>query len=311
MALMTKNSSLKNGAAIFSKHEKTQGKIFDFLLVFSSILVLLILIGAFVTLTVTSIPAIKKFGFSFLSGTTWDPVFDHFGAYPFILGTLLTSILALLISYPFSMALGILLSEYVKDGPIAGFFISATELLAGIPSVIYGFWGLFFLVPIVRKLEMTLGLPPFGIGILSASLILSIMIIPYAASLVRESIKLVPHDLKEASYALGATKLETIKNVILPYARSGTFAGFILSFGRALGETMAVTMLIGNSNMIPHNIFAPANTIASAIANEFAEASGGVYVSALIELGLVLFVLTTIFNVTGRYVIKKMSIEGN
>jgi phosphate transport system permease protein len=181
--------------------------------------------------------------------------------------------------------------------------------LAGIPSVIYGFWGLFVLVPIVRELEIDLSVTPYGVGILTASLILSIMIIPYSASIGREVIQLVPADLKEAALSLGATRFEMIKKIVLPYARSGIFAGILLSLGRAVGETMAVTMVIGNSNFLPKTLFSPANTMASVIANEFTEATEALYLASLVEIGLLLFIVTMIINVIGRYIIHKMSVE--
>ncbi len=193
---------------------------------------------------------------------------------------------------------------------LSSFIKSSIELLAGIPSVIYGFCGLFILVPVIRFIEIKLGITPFGVGIFTASIVLSIMIIPYSASLGREVIQLVPSDLKEAAYSLGATKFEVIKNIILPFARSGIFAGILLSLGRALGETMAVTMVIGNVNALPKNIFSPSNTMASIIANEFMEASpGSIHLSSLVGIGLLLFIITTIVNIIGKYVIKRLSVE--
>jgi phosphate transport system permease protein len=186
---------------------------------------------------------------------------------------------------------------------------STLDLLAGIPSVIYGFWGLMVLVPMVRQVEVSLGVVPHGVGIFSASIILALMIVPYSASISREVISLVPHDLKEAALSLGATKFEVITKVILPYARSGIFAGILMSFGRAVSETMAVTMLIGNANKLPSSIFSPANTLASVIANEFAEASEALYLSSLIELALILFFVTAIFSFVGRLIIKKLMVN--
>jgi phosphate transport system permease protein len=182
------------------------------------------------------------------------------------------------------------------------------ELLAGVPSVIYGFCGLFLLAPLVRALEIELGVAPYGVGIFTASLVLSIMIIPYTASIGREVISLVPSNLKEAALSLGATRFEVIRKVVLPYAGSGIFAGILLSLGRALGETMAVTMVIGNSNFIPKSIFSPANTLASVIANEFTEATGSLYLASLVELGLVLFVVTTVINIVGKWIIRQMGV---
>jgi phosphate transport system permease protein len=205
--------------------------------------------------------------------------------------------------------LSIFLGEYSTKGTVASLLQSAIELLAGIPSVIYGFWGLFILVPIVRSIEIKLGVTPIGVGIFTSALVLSIMIIPYAASLGREVIRLVPDELKEAAYSLGATRFEVIKKVILPYVISGITAGNLLALGRAIGETMAVTMVIGNSNVIPKSIFAPANTMASVIANEFTEATDDIYLSSLVEIGLLLFMVTMVINIVGKQIIKKMSVQ--
>ncbi len=218
--------------------------------------------------------------------------------------------MAIFLCIPFSIAISIFLGEYFKEGAFPAFLRSSIEVLAGIPSVIYGLWGLFFLMPIVRTIEMQLGVTPHGVGILTSALILAIMIIPFSASIGREVVTLVPADLKEAAYSLGATRFEVIKNIIIPYARSGIIAGILLSLGRAIGETMAVTMLIGNSNFIPTSIFSPANTMASVIANEFAEATG-ITAASLIYVGLVLFLVTTLVNILGTYVIKKVALEAS
>ncbi len=275
----------------------------------AAIVVVLLLAGIFVSLIASSVPAIRQIGLSFLTGTTWDPVSGTFGALPFLVGTLITSLVALLISVVFSLAISIFLGEYFRFGATSTFIKGAVELLAGIPSVIYGFWGLAFLVPLVRLVQMRIDVPPYGVGILTASLILSIMIIPYSASLAREVISLVPSDIKEAALSLGATRFEMIRKVVLPYARSGILAGVLLSLGRALGETMAVTMVIGNANVLPNSIFAPGNTMASIIANEFTEATGAVYLASLIEIALVLFIVTAIINIAGRIIINKLSVE--
>jgi len=269
----------------------------------------LLVLGILTTLIIESVPSIKHPGIKYLWGTTWDPVNNVYGAAPFLLGTILTSFLALLISIPFSFAIAIYLGEYNPKGWLSNFLKNTVELIAAVPSVIYGFWGLLVLVPLVRSLEMKMGVLPYGIGIFTASLILAIMIIPYAASLGREMIRLVPSPLKEAAYSLGATRYEVLKNVILPYTKSGLFAGILLSLGRALGETMAVTMVIGNTSMIPTSIFAPGNTMASVIANEFTEADHTVYLSALIELGLVLFLVTVVINMIGKRIIKRFTNE--
>ena len=268
-----------------------------------------LVLGILLTLIIESIPSMKSLGIKYLWGTTWDPVNNIYGALPFLIGTLLTSFLALIISIPFSFAIAIYLGEYNPKGWLSNFLKNTVELIAAVPSVIYGFWGLLVLVPMVRSLETKMGVLPYGIGIFTASLILAIMIIPYAASLGREMIRLVPSSLKEGAYSLGATRYEVIRSVVIPYTKSGLFAGILLSLGRALGETMAVTMVIGNTSLLPTSIFAPGNTMASVIANEFTEADHTVYLSALIELGLVLFVVTVVINMIGKRIIKRFTNE--
>ena len=272
--------------------------------------VLLLLLAIFFSLVLSSSAAIRHFGIRFFFGSTWDPVRNQFGAFSFVVGTLASSFLALVISVLFSVPISLFLGEYSVRGSAATFVKTVIELLAGIPSVIYGFCGLFLLAPLVRALEAELGVTPYGVGIFTASVVLSIMIIPYSASIGREVISLVPSDLKEAALSLGATRFEVIRKVILPYAGSGIVAGILLSLGRALGETMAVTMVIGNSNFIPKSVFSPANTLASVIANEFTEATGSLYLASLIELGLVLFIVTTIINFIGKWIIRRLGVEG-
>ena len=293
----------------FTDYAYPPDKMFFGLLNFSALCTIALLIAIFITLIVHSLPSLKAFGITFLLQKTWDPVFGVFGALPFLIGTLLTSFLALAISLPFSLSIAIFLGEYFREGTASSLLKSAVELLAGIPSVIYGFWGLFVLVPLIRIVEMKLGVAPYGIGILTSAVVLAIMIIPYSASLGTEVIQLVPSDLKEAAFSLGATRFEVIGKVILPFARSGIVAGILLSLGRALGETMAVTMVIGNSNFLPTNIFSPANTMASVIANEFAEATETIYVSSLVEVGLLLFIVTMLVNLIGKYIINRMSVR--
>jgi len=267
-----------------------------------------LVMGILLTLILQSVLSVKATGIGYLWGKTWDPVRDIFGAYPFILGTILTSFLALFISIPFSFAVAIFLGEYYPKGWLPNLLKNTVELIAAVPSVIYGFWGLAVLVPIVRVFETKIGVQPIGLGIFTSSLILAVMIIPYAASLGQSMIKMVPSNLKEAAYSLGATRWEVIRSVILPYTKSGLFAGILLSLGRALGETMAVTMVIGNTSLIPKSIFAPGNTMASVIANEFTEADHPVYLSALIELGLVLFLVTVVINMIGKRLTKQFTI---
>jgi phosphate transport system permease protein len=292
---------------LFSYKQIKMETAFKRTLMIMGILMIVIALGIFLTLLLQSIPSIKALGIKFLWTKTWDPVNNNYGALPFIIGTLLSSFLALLISIPFSYAIAIYLGEYNTKGWLGGVLKNIVELVAAVPSVIYGFWALVVLVPIVRNFELKTGYPPYGVGILTASLILAVMIIPYAASLGRELIRLVPSSLKEGAYSLGATRYEVLKNVTLPYTKSGLFAGLLLSLGRALGETMAVTMVIGNTTALPANIFSPGNTMASVIANEFTEADRAVYLSALIELALVLFVITVIINLIGKAIVKRFS----
>jgi phosphate transport system permease protein len=285
-----------------------ENKIFLRWLSFSAIITIILLSAFFLTLTISSWPAIKANGIGFLWGKTWDPVKEHFGILPYLIGTLLTSFLALLISAPFSMAAAIFLGEYYRKGTIPAVFRNTIELLAAIPSVVYGFWGLFTVAPLIRPIEVKLHIPSSGLGIFTASLVLAIMLIPYSVSLIRQVVSMTPLQLKEAAYALGGTQTEVIWKVVLPYNISGISAGLLLSLGRALSETMAVTILIGNSSELPHNIFSASNTMASVIANEFTEAVSTVYSASLIEIGLILFIVTMIINLIGRSIIKNVSI---
>ena len=305
---MENHPSVKIAAITRSSNQKAEFA-FQKILLLSALSILILLVAIFLSLLFQSIDSLKLFGFSFVIRKTWDPVSGTFGALAFLVGTLLTSFLALLISFPFSLALAIFIGEYYKEGILHAVIKNVTDLLAGIPSIIYGFWALFVLVPIVRGFQMKFGIFPYGVGIFTASLILSVMIIPYAASISREVISLVPSDIKEAAFSLGATRQEVITKVVLPYARSGIGAGALLALGRALGETMAVTMVIGNSNLLPMGLFSPGNTMASVIANEFSEATGRLHVSSLIEVGLLLFLVTLVINVMGKYIIRKISVE--
>jgi phosphate transport system permease protein len=273
----------------------------------AGLLLILVVCSILATLVWQSIPALRALGLKFFWTTTWDPVNNIFGALPFLLGTLITSFTSLIISIPFSIAVAILLGEYFPSGSFSNFMRSVIDLIAAVPSVIFGFWGFFVLVPLIRVLEIKLGVMPNGVGLFSASLVLSIMIIPYAASLGITMIKMVPSELKEGAYALGATRWEVLRYIILPYSKSGLFAGILLSLGRAIGETMAVTMVIGNSSDLPKSIFSTGNTMASVIANEFGAAPDPIYVSALIEMGLFLFLVTFVINLIGKTVIKRLS----
>ena len=283
-------------------------RVFYYLCVTGAVGLILLVIGIGITLFWGSLPSLKAFGLHFFWGRVWDPVNEEFGALPFVAGTLITSFLALVITFPFAMASGIFLAEYAP-ARLAGPLSSLIELLAGIPSVIYGLWALFYLVPLVRWIEIKVGAPPFGLGLPTASLVLAIMILPYAASITREVLKMVPEELKEAAYGLGATRWEVIRGVCLPYASSGIVAGFVLALGRALGETMAVTMVIGNRSEMPSSFWDLANTMASVIANEFTEASKDLHLSALIEIGLLLFLITLVINTLARIVIVRLQVK--
>ncbi len=259
--------------------------------------------------------SIEKFGFGFWLGDVWDPVSGEFGAKPFIWGTLYSSILALALATPIALGIAIFLSE-LCPARLRTPLTFLTELLAAIPSIVYGLWGIFVLVPAVRALEMAMPAslralpifsgPPVGVGMLSAVLILAVMIIPFTSSVAREVLKAVPSSQREAAYALGATRWEAIRAALF-YARTGIIGSIILGFGRALGETMAVTMVIGNNPQIALSLFAPQYTMAAVLANEFTEAADDLYLAALIEIGLVLFVITLIVNTASRLLIWSMN----
>jgi phosphate transport system permease protein len=254
-----------------------------------------------------------KFGFEFFLGKTWDPVSEEFGALPFIFGTLVSSALALLVAVPMGVGAAIFLSE-LAPARISNYLTFVIELLAAVPSVIYGLLGIFVLVPLLREwvmplLQTTLGFLPFfkgpiyGVSMLAGGLILSLMIVPFIISVSREVLLAVPVEQREAALGLGATKWESTWHVVVPFARVGITASVFLALARAMGETMAVTMVIGNDPKISASLFAPAGSIAAVIANEFMEATGDMYLQALIELGLVLFLLTILINGLARLVI--------
>jgi phosphate transport system permease protein len=265
-------------------------------------LVLLIVAGIAFELTRQSTLSITKFGLKFWTTKVWDPVSGDFGALPFIWGTLYSSVLALLVATPIALGIAIFISELsprVLRQPLA----YLTELLAAIPSIVYGLWGIFVLVPIVRKVEIAMGAKPaLGVGMLAAALILAVMVIPFTSSVAREILKNVPTTQREAAYALGATRWEAIK-VAIGFGRTGIIGAVMLGFGRALGETMAVTMVIGNSPQISASLFKPQYTMAAVIANEFTEAADELYLHALIEIGLLLFIITVGVNLLSRLLI--------
>lgn len=278
-------------------------KIFNTLLTLAGVAIVLLAAGIIYALTVESIPAFQKFGIiDFVTGTSWTDRTDTYGALPFITGTLLTSVLALLLCIPFSLSVALFNGEYFRGTRISRVLSTIVDLLAGVPSIVYGLWGFYTLAPVMKYM----GVNDTGFGVMLASVVLAIMIIPYASSLSAEFISMVPNDLKESAYSLGATRSETIRHVSLPVAGSGIFAAYILAFGRALGETMAVTMLIGNTNIIPSSLRATGNTMASVIANQFGEAIG-IKLSALFAIGLLLFLITALINFIAKIIIKRLS----
>jgi phosphate transport system permease protein len=265
----------------------------------------------------TAYPSIAEFGWRFVTATDWNPVIDSFGALPFIWGTIVSSLLALLIAVPVAFGVAVFIAELAPvwmRNP-AGFMV---ELLAAVPSVVYGLWGIFALAPLLREtvepaLESTLGFLPFfagphqGFGMLAGGIILAIMILPTIASVSREVLYAVPLSLREGALALGATRFETLRHVVLPFARSGLTGAVILGLGRALGETMAITMVIGNRAEISLSLFAPSYTMASVIANEFTEATGDLYLAALAEVGLLLFAVTLLLNIVARLLVWRVA----
>jgi phosphate transport system permease protein len=255
--------------------------------------------------------SIEKFGLKFWTGKIWDPVSGEFGAFPFLWGTLYSSILALLVAGPVAIGIAVFLSELAPHWmrrPLA--FL--TELLAAIPSIVYGLWGVFVLVPLIRRLEVGMpeslrklplfSGPPVGVGMLAAAVILAIMVVPYSSAVAREVLRAVPASQREAAYALGATRFEAIRAVLF-HGRTGVIGALLLGLGRALGETMAVTMVIGNNPRASISLFAPQHTMAAVLANEFTEAADDLYLNALVEIGLVLFVVTLIVNALSRLLI--------
>ena len=286
----------------------------------AAIAVLVILGGIIVSLVHGSLPALQKFGFGFLVTESWNPVTEKFGAIAPIYGTIVTSLIAMLIAVPVGLFISVFLTELCPmwlRRPIG----IAIELLAGIPSIIYGIWGLFVFAPFLQQyvqpflidtfgeiplLGTLFAGPPYGIGIFTAGLILAIMVLPFITSISRDVFEAVPVVLKEASYGLGCTTWEVMRYVVLPYTRVGVIGGVMLGLGRALGETMAVTFVIGNAHRISGSILAPGTTISATIANEFTEAVGDLYTSALISLGLILFVITFIVLALARYMLMRV-----
>lgn len=297
---------------VLSPTGNTGDAVFRIVMFLVALLMVAIVMAMVTALTIDSMDSIRQFGFGFLTGHRWDPIKGEFGALPFVYGTIASSVIALLISVPFSLGIAIFLVEQAPHyiaRPV-GFLV---ELLAAIPSVVYGLWGIFVLAPFLREyvqpaLASTLGFLPLfqgsitGIGLLTGGIILAIMVTPIISAVVRDVLAAVPGSQREAALALGATKWEMIR-VVLVNGAPGIAGAVILGLGRALGETMAVTMVIGNRAEISASLFAPSYTIASAIANEFTEATGDLYVSALVELGLILFLVTFVVNGIARVLV--------
>jgi len=283
--------------------------------------VLVVLIGIIISLAIGAMPAFREFGAGFITSNEWDPINDQFGAVIAITGTLVTSLIALAVAFPISFGIALFLTE-ICPAWLRRPMGMAVELLAGVPSIIYGMWGLFVFAPMFGDyvqplLKKTLGVlpiigplfqgPTMGLGILTAGLILAIMIIPFIASVMRDVFEVVPSVLKESAYGLGCTKWEVVRKIVLPYTRTGVVGGVMLGLGRALGETMAVTFVIGNANKISWSLFAAGNSISSTLANEFAEASSELHVSSLFALGLILFAITFIVLSAAKLMLAGMS----
>lgn len=302
----TQRAQLQMAAVM--RRQRWQDFLFHKLTLSFALLVLLVLLGIIVSLFINAWPAMQEFGLAFVTTVEWDPVNDQYGGLIAIVGTLVTSMIALLIAFPISFGIALFLTEICPPWlkrPLG----TAIELLAGVPSIIYGMWGLFVFAPMFSEyvqpaLAATLGKlpvigalfsgPMIGIGILSAGMILAIMIIPFIASVMRDVFEVVPPVLKESAYGLGCTKWEVVRKIVLPYTKIGVVGGVMLGLGRALGETMAITFVIGNAHKLSWSLFAPGNSIASTLANEFAEAETVLHTSSLFLLGLILFVITFI-----------------
>jgi phosphate transport system permease protein len=304
-----------------TSNAKWQDFLFHKLTLAFAALVLLILAGIIASLVVGAWPALSHFGPGFITRIEWDPVNDEYGALIAIAGTVISSLIALLIAFPVSFGIALFLTEICPPWlkrPLG----TAVELLAGVPSIIYGMWGLFVFAPLFAEyvqplLKTTLGKlpvlgalftgPMMGIGVLTAGLILSVMIIPFIASVMRDVFETCPGVLKESAYALGCTRWEVVRKIVLPYTRVGVVGGVMLGLGRALGETMAVTFVIGNAHQLSWSLFAPGNSIASTLANEFAEAEAGLHMSSLFALGLILFLITFVVLAAAKVMLLRLA----
>lgn len=313
--------SQERGAAL--RRFRSADRRFHFLTLIASIIVLAVFAGIVWALLDGAWPALERFGFDFIWTEAWNPVKERFGALAPIYGTVVTSLLAMLIAVPVGIGIAVFLTELCPRQLRRPLGI-AIELLAGIPSIIYGIWGLFVLAPVLQQtvqpwlieafgevpvLSTLFAGPPYGIGLLTAGFILAIMVLPFITAITRDVFETVPHVLKESAYALGGTTWEVIWNVVLPYARGGVVGGAMLALGRALGETMAVTFVIGNAHKIHASLLAPGTTISAAIANEFTEAVGDLYYSSLIALGLILFCVTFIVLALAQFMLYRLELR--
>jgi phosphate transport system permease protein len=312
-AMQAESGSLRRSLPMVRRGDRITDAAFRYFTLLCALIIISIVGFLILELTHTSMPTIQKFGMKFFAVNDWDPVNDNYGALPFLYGTLVTSAVSLAISIPLGLGLAIFINEICPRG-FRGFISFFTELLAAIPSVIYGLWAIFVLVPLMREhvqpfLQHYLGWTglftgaPFGVGLGTAGVVLSIMVLPIISSVSREVMAAVPKHQREAALALGATQWEMIRLAILGNSRSGIFGAIILGLGRALGETMAVTMVIGNVPQIAKSLLAPGDTLASVIANQFSEATGDLYRSALIEIGLALLIITLIVNMLARVLV--------
>ena len=318
MMLRSLNAGGRGGAflppvAVARRHREWTDAAFRAALTAVALLVVVLVAWMLVQLVITAMPAIRRFGAAFLWTSRWDPVHDVFGAVAFAYGTVASSLLALLLAVPVSLGAAVYLAE-IAPSAVSTVLSFVIELLASIPSVILGLWGIFVMAPWLRRVvEPALAAvfgwlplfsgPAYGIGLLAGGVILAIMLLPIISSVSREVIRAVPQSQREAAYALGATRWEMIRRTVLPYGRTGLIGAVILGLGRALGETMAVTMVIGNRPQVSASLFQPAYTIAAALANEFSEATTDLYVSALIELAAVLFVISLVVNAVARWLV--------
>jgi len=324
MANIALKESMPAGPTSLGRRMRIQDALFHGVTQFFALVVLLLLGGVIISLIIGSWPVIQTFGLGFLFSASWNPVTEKFGALGPVYGTIVTSIIAMVIGVPVSFGIAMFITELcpqVLKRPLG----IAIELLAGIPSIIYGIWGLFVLAPVMQRtvqpfLIDTIGNvpvigrlfqgPPYGIGTLTAGIILAIMVLPFITSITRDVFETVPPMLKESTYGLGATTWEVVSKVVLPYTRVGVIGACMLGLGRALGETMAVTFVIGNAHKISASILAPGTTISAAIANEFSEAEGDLYSSSLIALGLILFVITFIILALAKVMLMRMESQG-